>query len=48
MDAKEILRMSLGCANETGNAKSWASTVSLRHDSVVFNQEDFSCQHRDG
>ncbi|KAJ7365918.1 hypothetical protein OS493_002649 [Desmophyllum pertusum] len=50
IESKEIRRMSLGCANETGNAESWKSLISatsLQY-SAILNQSDLSCQDREG
>ena len=50
IESKEIRRMSLGCANETGNAESWKSLISATSlpYSAILNQSDLSCQDREG
>ncbi|XP_078377085.1 uncharacterized protein LOC144660350 [Oculina patagonica] len=50
IEPNEIIRMSLGCANEAGNAESWARLISeafVENDGILI-REDSSCQDRQG
>ena len=50
IEPNEIMRMSLGCANEAGNAVSWAS-LTITSSSlcpVILHQKDLSCRDREG
>lgn len=50
IDSKEIMRMSLGCANDTGDVEIWKNLASETSSkcSAFLNKEDLSCQDREG
>ncbi|KAL9987313.1 hypothetical protein ACROYT_G001597 [Oculina patagonica] len=48
IESNEIMRMSLGCANEAGNTESWANMRGATPSKCPVILKDLSCQDREG